>query len=154
MDVYQEIVSLYNFTASQPNRLYNQTECHGTVIVPTCPTGNDHATNVVTGSAQTASGGNFPDAQKNLALATAYLLEATKRDFSPLHSLKHTIGTSSGVRNAFGNVRPAFQRLARLRQIRIVAMGWKRLLLSSQPNDPLVIKAAAEAAELLKEVMK
>jgi hypothetical protein len=51
-------------------------------------------------------------------------------------------------------VRATRPKLWRLWQIRSAAKTWVPLLRSTQPNDPLVVKAAAEAAELLEEVMK
>lgn len=145
MDVYQEIVSLYNFTPSQPNRLHNQTECHESVISPSCLTGGDPAISVGIDATQTATAGNFPDYRVKLSLLTAYLLEATKRDFTPL---------TLDSRKVDDDVRAARPKLWRLWQIRCAAKQWLPLLRSSQPNDPRVIKAASDAAELLAEIMK
>lgn len=145
MDAYQEIVPTYVVKVSQPNRLHNQTECHESVISPSCLTGDDPATSVGIDATQTATAGNFPDYRVKLSLLTAYLLEATKRDFTPL---------TLDSRKVDDDVRADRPKLWRLYQIRCAAKLWLPLLRSAQPDDPRVIKAAAEAAELLAEVMK
>jgi hypothetical protein len=126
---------------SQPNRL----DRHKSVISQATITVDDPAARVGIDTTQTATAGNFPDYRVKLSLLTEYLLEATKRDFAPL---------TLDSRKVDDDVRAARPRLWRLWQIRCAAKQWLPLLDSAQPNDPRVIKAAADAAELLREVMK
>lgn len=134
-------MTAYQVISTQPNR----SDRHKSVISPATIKGDDPATSVGIDVTQTATAGNFPDYRVKLSLLTAYLLEATKRDFTPL---------TLDSRKVDDVVRAARPKLWRLYQIRCAAKLWVPLLRSSQPDDPLVIKAVAEASELLQEVMK
>ena len=134
-------MTCHNINMSQPNRL----DRHKSVISSATIKGDDPATSVGIDVTQTATAGNFPDYRVKLSLLTAYLLEATKQDFTPL---------TLDSRKVDDNVRAARPKLWRLYQIRCAAKQWLPLLRSSQPDDPLVVKAAADAAELFAEIMK
>lgn len=118
---------------------------HKSVIASATISADSHATNVGIDAEQTETAGNFPDYRVKLSLLTACLLEATKRDFTPL---------TLDSRKVDDDVRAARPKLWRLWQIRFVAKQWLPLLRSTDPQDPRVIKAADDAAELLHEVVK
>jgi hypothetical protein len=145
-------MTAYQVIPTQPNRLLtpsvaNETQLddNGNQIVTFATVAKNQAACMGIDHAQTETVRNFPDAQKNLALCVAYLLAATDRDFRPL---------TMDRRKVDDRVRASHAKLWRLWQIRSAAKTWVPLLRSTQPNDPLVIKAAAEAAELLEEVMR
>lgn len=154
-------MAAYQAIPTQPNRLLTpsvagetQLDNNGNQIVTFASVANDSVAIKGIDAAQTETARNFPDHRANLALVAAYLIAATNRDYTPLHALKNTIGMPGSVRTASGHVRPSLQRLARLRQIRLYAMGWKRLVRSDQEDDPRIAQAFFTCAKLLQEVMK